>query len=49
MQNEHDIRNRHKKLHRTPYILSKYFFHQNFTRRVPQDEIQKNNAEGEYG
>jgi hypothetical protein len=48
MQNKHDIRNQHKKLHRTPYILAKYTFHQNLTRRVPQDKIQKNNTEGEH-
>jgi hypothetical protein len=36
MQNKHDIRNQHKKLHRTPYILAKYTFHQNWTCAPPQ-------------
>jgi hypothetical protein len=31
MQNEHDIRNQHKKLHRLTYILSKNIFRQNST------------------
>jgi hypothetical protein len=49
MQNEHDIRNQHKKLHRTPYILSKYFFHQNFIRTLPQHCFSEFRPEVPYG
>ncbi len=48
MQNKHDIRNQHQKLHQKLYISPKYIFQQNLTRRVPQDKIQKTNTEGEY-
>ena len=47
MQNKHDIRNQHKKLHRIPYILAKYVFHQNLTSREVQVEIQKKIADEE--
>jgi hypothetical protein len=46
VQNKHDIRNQHKKLHRIAYILTKYFFHQNLTRGGPQGKIQIKNGRG---
>ena len=39
VQNKHDIRNQHEKLYRIAYILTKYFFRQNLTRRGPQGEF----------
>jgi hypothetical protein len=40
MQNNHDIRNQHKKLHRIKYILSKDIFRQNSTCGGPQGKIE---------
>jgi hypothetical protein len=40
MQNKHDIRNQHQKLHQMTYILSKNIFRQNSTRGGPQGKIE---------
>ena len=49
MQNKHDIRNQHEKLHRIPYIFAKYFFHQNLTRTPPQRCFSEFRPEVPYG
>ena len=49
VQNKHDIQNQHEKLYRIAYILTKYFFRQNLTRRGPQGEIQKKWLRGSTG